>query len=293
MNKNNPEPSRIGLAVTLSKARIAFPIALSSITGYLMENNRFDAGLLVPFGGVFLMACGSMAFNQVQERHLDARMKRTRLRPLPQKQISVLHASLFSWILIIAGFGVLLTAGWITALMGLFTTLYYNFVYTPLKQKTAFAAVPGSVVGALPPVIGWLAAGGDFSDYRIWLLAGFFFMGQIPHFWLLLLMTGKDYEEAGLPSLTKIFSDSQIRRLTLHWIIWTGLSAVFMAFLGLTVNPWAGWILAGMSVAVIAGFVVIFSVRKYVEKYRLQFLLLNSFYMLVMILLWIDGVIGS
>jgi protoheme IX farnesyltransferase len=238
------------------------------------------------------MACGSMALNQVQERHIDERMSRTRNRPLPLKQISVLNATLFALILILIGVGILLIAGWLTALMGLFTTIYYNFVYTPLKQKTAFAAVPGSVVGALPPVIGWLAAGGSPADYRIWMLACFFFMGQIPHFWLLLLMTGKDYEQAGLPSLTKIFTESQIRRLSLNWIVWTGLTAVFMSMFGLTTNPWATWSLGIMSVMAIIGFIILFNTTKFKSNYRMHFLLLNSFYMLVMILLWVDGVVN-
>lgn len=284
--------SLISLAITLSKARIAFPIALSSITGYLIESHTIDWRLLIPFLGVFFMACGSMALNQVQERHIDERMSRTRNRPLPLKQISVRNATLFALILILTGVGILLIAGWLTALMGLFTTIYYNFVYTPLKQKTAFAAVPGSVVGALPPVIGWLAAGGSPADYRIWMLACFFFMGQIPHFWLLLLMTGKDYEQAGLPSLTKIFTESQIRRLSLNWIVWTGLTAVFMSMFGLTTNTWATWSLGIMSVMAITGFIILFNTTKFKSNYRMHFLLLNSFYMLVMILLWVDGVVN-
>lgn len=292
MEKNKDDLSLISLAITLSKARIAFPIALSSITGYLIESHSIDRGLLIPFLGVFFMACGSMALNQVQERHIDERMSRTRNRPLPLKQISVRNATLFALILILTGVGILLIAGWLTALMGLFTTIYYNFVYTPLKQKTAFAAVPGSVVGALPPVIGWLAAGGSPADYRIWMLACFFFMGQIPHFWLLLLMTGKDYEQAGLPSLTKIFTESQIRRLSLNWIVWTGLTAVFMSMFGLTTNTWATWSLGIMSVMAITGFIILFNTTKFKSNYRMHFLLLNSFYMLVMILLWVDGVVN-
>jgi heme o synthase len=105
------------------------------------------------------------------------------------------------------------------------TLFFYNLVYTPLKKVTAFAVIPGSMVGALPPVIGWTAAGGGLVSENILIVASFFFIGQIPHFWLLLLMFGDQYKLAGMPSLTDIFSEVQIKRITYTWILTTVASA--------------------------------------------------------------------
>ena len=90
---------------------------------------------------------------------------------------------------------------------------------------TAFAVVPGSLVGALPPFIGWFAGGGELFNERIMWVAMFFFIGQIPHFWLLLLMFGKEYALAGFPSLNAVFNDNQIKRLSYTWILATIASA--------------------------------------------------------------------
>ena len=101
-------------------------------------------------------------------------------------------------------------------------------MYTPLKKVTAFAVIPGSLTGALPPLIGWAAAGGGLLDKNIILVGSFFFIGQIPHFWLLLLMFGEEYQLASMPSLNQIFSPNQIKRLTFTWILTTVASALLV-----------------------------------------------------------------
>jgi protoheme IX farnesyltransferase len=107
--------------------------------------------------------------------------------------------------------------------------LWYNGVYLLLKRVSAFAVVPGSVVGAIPPVIGWCAAGGVATEARILEVAFFFFLWQIPHFWLLLLLFGKDYEEAGLPTLTQTFAGDQLRRITFVWILAVAATGLVLA----------------------------------------------------------------
>jgi protoheme IX farnesyltransferase len=94
---------------------------------------------------------------------------------------------------------------------------WYNGVYTPLKRVTIFAVVPGAVIGAIPPVIGWVAAGGRLSDGAIWFVAAFFFLWQVPHFWLLTLMHGTQYAKAGLRTLADRFTNGEIARLTFAW----------------------------------------------------------------------------
>ena len=90
--------------------------------------------------------------------------------------------------------------------------------------------VPGAVTGALPPLIGWVAAGGGVWDKPIIFLEFLFFTGQIPHFWLLILKYGEEYEKAGLPSLTNIMSRTQINRLTFTWVVTSVIAALFLCY---------------------------------------------------------------
>jgi heme o synthase len=161
-------------------------------------------------------------------------MERTKKRPLPSGRTGGLHALGFSMLLISAGCAMLFAAGNRSALLlGLLASFWYNGVYTYLKRKSALAVIPGALVGAIPPAIGWVTGGGNSGDPKLLALCFFFFMWQVPHFWILLLHHGKEYEEAGLPSLLGIFSRAQLVRITSHWIFATVVSCLFMSLYGL------------------------------------------------------------
>jgi protoheme IX farnesyltransferase len=134
----------------------------------------------------------------------------------------------------------------VSMLLGVFTVLWYNGVYTPLKRVSAFAAIPGGVVGSVPPMIGWTAAGGDPADPRILAVAFFFFVWQVPHFWLLLLRIGDDYARAGLPTLTRVFTRRQLARIVYVWMIATAVACVSMPMFGVASPLWA---MAGLAAA--------------------------------------------
>lgn len=210
----------------LGKVRISLPVALSALAGYALHSATIDMQGVFLALGVFLMSCGSGALNHWQEQKTDAEMPRTRNRPIPSGRITSLQGLLITAGYLTAGSAVLLITSPIIALILSWVTLFfYNLVYTPLKKITAFAVIPGSMVGALPPVIGWTAAGGHPGSEVILIVATFFFIGQIPHFWLLLLLFGDQYKLAGMPSLTDIFSEIQIKRVTYAWILTTIASA--------------------------------------------------------------------
>lgn len=213
----------------LGKVRISLPVALSAFAGYALYAGRIDAqGLLLTLG-VFLMSCGSGALNHWQEQKTDALMPRTRTRPIPSGRISSLTGILITAGYLAAGSLILILSNPPVALLLSWLTLFfYNLVYTPLKKVSAFAVIPGSMVGALPPVIGWAAAGGYLFAEKIMIVGTFFFIGQIPHFWLLLLLFGDQYKLAGMPSLTDIFSETQIKRVTYTWILTTIASAILV-----------------------------------------------------------------
>ncbi len=215
--------------IALIKLKITTAVAITTAVGYILAVEQLSLKIFVPMLGIFLLACGSSALNEWQERNFDGLMRRTQQRPLPAHRMKPKTVIFIILILSAAGtlilyFGTNLRA----TLLGLFALAWYNGVYTPLKRKTAFAAVPGALIGAIPPMVGWVAGGGNIFDPRIILIASFFFIWQVPHFWLLLLMSGDDYQRAGLPSLTRIFSTAQIARITFIWTLTTALAALII-----------------------------------------------------------------
>lgn len=197
--------------------------------GYIAATNSFNAGMILPVLGILLLACGSAALNHFQERKTDALMDRTKNRPIPSGKISASSTLKIAISLIVAG-AVLIFVGsnLIALLLGLLNLVWYNIVYTPLKKISSLAIVPGSLVGAIPPLVGWVAGGGYIFDPQIILISFFFFIWQIPHFWLLLMLLDKDYQKAGFPTLTQIFSKEQLARITFMWITATGITVLLL-----------------------------------------------------------------
>jgi heme o synthase len=201
----------------LAKVKITFAVALTTITGYLLAKGEFDEGMILPAVGIFLLACGSSAINHYQEREQDAKMERTKDRPIPSGRISPAGALLFAFILSAAGSWLLYTgSGMLAMQLGLLALIWYNVIYTPLKKKSAFAVVPGAVIGAIPPLVGWVAGGGSLADPRAMFMAFFFFIWQVPHFWLLMLKYGEEYTKAGFPSITRIYTPPADQEHHLH-----------------------------------------------------------------------------
>jgi protoheme IX farnesyltransferase len=215
--------------LVLTKVNISMLSMASAAAGYFLAAGGVGYGILVALAGTFVLACGSAAMNEVQEWRYDALMDRTKKRPIPSGRLSPLAGFFIAAGLVAAGTWILFAGvGRAAGLLGLGALVSYNLVYTPLKRVTAFAVIPGSIIGAIPPAIGWVAAGGRLADPRILALSFFFFIWQVPHFWLLLLKYGKDYERAGFPVLTRIFSIPQLARLTFVWILATAGAAVLL-----------------------------------------------------------------
>ncbi len=278
----------IKIILELGKVRISLPIAISALTGYVLKTNIFDVQAWMLMAGVFLMSCSSGAINHLQEYKTDALMPRTKNRPIPSGKISPkatfwVAAGFFAYgaFLLIANFPILVF------LTSFLTLISYNAIYTPLKKVTAFAVAPGSLVGALPPYIGWFAGGGNWDSGPIFWVALFFFIGQIPHFWLLLLMFGKEYELVGFPSLHAVFNDNQIKRLSFTWILATISTALIV-----TLEVLRGNIL--MFFLLIYIFYVLFSLSiamiiKHDIQARPAFYKLNFLYLFMMIILIADS----
>ena len=197
--------------VTLAKPRLNMLVVASALAGYAMADGE-PLGLLRICGvllGTLLVAGGASAFNQVLERDIDARMRRTRTRPLPDQRLQPIEGVLFGAASTSVG-ALMITAASniLAAVVALTTLVVYVAIYTPLKRRTSFSTVIGAIPGALPPIVGWAAASGEITA-KAWTLFGIMFLGQLPHFLAIASMYREDYARAGLPMLPVLEPDGR------------------------------------------------------------------------------------
>ena len=276
----------------LGKVRISLPIALSALTGYVLFTRDIDSQGWLLVLGVFFMACSSSVINHWQERDVDAQMPRTKDRPIPSGKISANGALMIAIVFAVIGSIVLYFTNPIMALVLSWVTLFfYNAVYTPLKKVSAFAVIPGSMVGALPPMIGWAGAGGNLTSEVILLVAAFFFIGQIPHFWLLLLMFGEQYKLAQMPSLNQIFTPLQIKRVTYTWVL-TTLASAFLVIFFVIGNKLIMFFLMFYIFYLLSSLTMAVFVQKEF-KVRPSFYKLNFLYLFMMVFLIVDSLVRT
>lgn len=235
--------------LTLTKWRIALVSMVAAAAGALLADPTAGWRIVWPLLGTYLLACGAGAWNQIQERDLDARMERTKHRPLPTAALSVQQAAIIVATLLLSGLALLALAGnWMTLLLGVLAVLSYNLLYTPLKRVTPWAPVIGAVVGAFAPAIGWTGVGGAVVGAPLVALIGFFVVWQVPHFWLLFLRVEREYAAAGLPVLTDRLNVTRLKRVTYVWIIAATALGLFLPLFGALHHAGLFTILVGMAV---------------------------------------------
>src|SRR5256712_9354091 len=183
----------------LTKPRITFLVLITTLVGFYM-GSREGMNFLLLFHtilGTGLVASGASALNEYFERDLDARMVRTRNRPLPGGRLVPNEALIFAAVISVAGIGYLLYfANALTAALGTATVARYILVYTPLKTRTALCTLIGAFPGAAPPVMGWTAARGEIDAIALSLFA-ILFLWQMPHFFAIAWIFTEDYTRAG------------------------------------------------------------------------------------------------
>lgn len=277
------------LYTELGKVRITFFVTLTTFVGYYMVDAQVDATLWWVLLGIFLLASGSAALNQYQEHDHDAKMDRTKGRPIPSGKISPAHGLTFALGLSAIGAYLLYwAAGFETMQLGLLALLWYNGIYTPLKRKTAFAVVPGSVIGAIPPMVGYVAAGGSILDPQILAFAFFMFMWQIPHFWLLIMKNGDDYSKAGFPTISDIYNEKQLKSITYVWIAATVVSSLLLPMMNVFTSLTLLILLAISLLVMLIGFSRIFSLE-YSKKAIFKYFMGINIYLLFILGLIIAG----
>ena len=284
---------KIRIITELGKMRITFFVSISGSVGYLLVSGTMSLEMLLTVFGIFVLSSGSAAFNHYQEVPTDAMMRRTENRPLPSGKIDRSEAFTIASSMVLSGLAILLLfAGTGAAILGVLALIWYNAIYTPMKKATAMAVVPGAVVGALPPAIGWVAAGGSFFHPQLWALMLFFFIWQIPHFWFLFIIYDKDYKRAGFPTLTETYSKPQLARISYVWVVALAATTMLIPYFGLNSS------LAANVVLFAAGAILVWRtagiIKKYSENRKLKFAFrdINIYVLTVVLVLSIDSFIN-
>lgn len=227
----------------LLKFRLAFSVVISAVAGYLIAAPEIELLnlLLLTLGG-FAVVGSSNAFNQVWETQQDGLMGRTQNRPLPAGRMTRGVALMWAVAFGVAGIAALAVLNTKTAVFGALSLLIYVLIYTPLKAKSPWAVLVGAVPGAIPFMLGWVAATGSFG-LESGVLFAYQFVWQFPHFWAIAWLAFDDYAKAGYYLLPNRAKDVLATRLTLFYTFWMILISLMPAWdmAGtLTLDLWAG-----------------------------------------------------
>ena len=224
------ETSLIKEVIRLGKLRLSTSVVFSSVAGYLLGYQVFNwvHFILLIIGGITVVAA-SNALNQMYEKDRDALMNRTKNRPLPLGTLSMRQAWITSIILLAIGLSALYVINPMTSYFGALSVVLYAIVYTPLKAHTPMAVFVGAFPGAIPYMLGWVAARNDFDIETGTLFAQQFFW-QFPHFWAIAWFSYDDYARAGyylLPSRRKDRSSQLFIIIYTLWMIAVGILPAF------------------------------------------------------------------
>ncbi len=214
----------------ITKAKLAVSVVFSSIAGYFLGAYQINlvSVLLLMFGG-YCMVGASNAYNQIIEKDLDALMKRTKNRPIPSGRMSVKTALIIAIVLTVLGVLSLFALSPKTAMFGAISIFLYTSVYTPLKTKSPLSVFVGAFPGAIPFMLGWVAATDEFGIEPGTLFMIQFFW-QFPHFWALGWMLDEDYKQAGFKMLPTGHKDKGTALQIILYTIWMIVISIIPVF---------------------------------------------------------------
>ena len=214
----------------VTKMGLSLSVVFSSIAGYLLaaESIHLFTLFLLAIGGYFMVGASNV-FNQIIERDLDALMDRTKNRPIPTGRMSVIYAFFLAVILTVAGLTILYIINERTAMFGAISICLYTSAYTPLKTKTPLSVFVGAIPGAIPFMLGWVAATGKFGiEPGVLFMLQFFW--QFPHFWAIGWFLHNDYQKAGFNMLPTGKRDKGTALQSIIYTAWTVLISIVPVF---------------------------------------------------------------
>lgn len=243
--------TNIAASSRLIRLPLSAMVALSALAGALAASPYLPLlKLWAIVWGIFLLSAACSVLNQVQERVTDALMRRTCSRPLACGALSPATGTAIGMVLASGGVIILLTtAGTLPALLGLGATVWYLIVYTPLKRLSSLAVIAGTPCGALPPLIGWIAAGGDPLDPRPMVLVLLMILWQVPHYWLLAMPDRDELRRTGFKVLPEKLSAHQLLSVSHFWVLGMITTTLLLPLMRLVQLPLLQGLVAGMAIS--------------------------------------------
>ena len=267
---------------------LSLSVVFSSLAGYLLGVDVVDYKVLalLALGGYFMVGA-SNAFNQIIEKDLDALMDRTKNRPIPAGRMSVNTAFIIASVFTVLGILILYTINPQTAMFGAISIFLYTSVYTPLKTKTPLSVFVGAIPGAIPFMLGWVAATNDFGIEPGTLFAIQFFW-QFPHFWAIGWFLFEDYKKGGFFMLPTRKQDKGTAVQTIMYSVWTLLVSIIPAF-GVTGKLFLSPV-AAIVVFILGSVMVYYAVqlfRKMTTQAAKQLMLASVFYITLLQIVYV------
>lgn len=293
MQKKNKISVLLRATGELLKCRLSAAVTFSAITGYFIFKSEPGSDLIFLTLGLFLTAGGSAALNQFTEGSLDGLMERTKRRPVPSSIFSKGRALTISLISISAGLSLLLINGFFPLLLGLINIILYNLIYTKLKKISPLALIPGSLVGAIPPLIGYTSAGGTNPDAGILIFSGFMFLWQIPHFWLIGLRYSADYRRAGFRFNDLFRNKAQTKAVVFIWILFSTILLGVISLTGLLFERPLYFMIIPLNILFIMLFYASLFGSENERNTKAAFILINSFSIMMMVFFIINSFLAS
>ena len=248
----------------LVKLRLTFLVVFSASISFLIGTDgdiHWINWIKLIIGG-FLVTSAANGFNEIIEKDLDKLMARTADRPLPSGRMNNGQALVLSLLMGILGTYLLGSLNLLTGILSVFSILFYAFIYTPLKQKSPIAVFMGAIPGALPPLIGYVAAHGKIDEIAL-ILFGIQFVWQFPHFWAIAWVLDDDYKKAGFRLLPTTHRDKTSAVITF-------ISTLILIPVSLlpTIYGFGGNVIAGVSI--ICGLIFSYQAFVLVKKLDIQ-----------------------
>ena len=269
--------------------RLSVSVVFSSVAGYLLGVEGpidFTILLLLCLGG-YCMVGASNVYNQIIERDLDALMDRTKDRPIPAGRMGVTPAFILASVLVVAGIGILYVINPQTAMFGAISIFMYVSLYTPLKTRTPLSVFVGAFPGAIPFMLGWVAATNDFGIEPGSLFMIQFFW-QFPHFWAIGWFLYDDYKKGGFFMLPTGKRDKGTAIQVILYSVWTVLASLIPA-VGVTgrlyITPVSAVLILGLGV-----WLIYYAIRLYrlkTEKAARQLMLVSVSYITLLQIIYV------
>lgn len=272
----------------ITKMRLALSVVFSSIAGYLLgvDTISWSTLLLLAVGGYFMVGA-SNAFNQIIEKDLDKLMDRTKNRPVPSGRMSVNTAFLIATLFTIAGISVLYSINPKTAMFGAISIFIYVSLYTPLKTKTPLSVFVGAIPGAIPFMLGWVAATNEFGIEPGTLFMVQFFW-QFPHFWAIGWFLYEDYKKGGFFMLPTGKRDQGTAGQVIVYTVWTIVTSLIPVF-GVTgklyLTPASGVIIFFLGLILLRSAIRLYNIRD--TKTAKQLMLMSVLYITLLQIIYV------